>query len=62
MSTGVRRLAFSVAKGSFFIIDFALSTGWAVSEGLSPVVGLWVGFVLAWGHSDSLVSRLIAGI
>ena len=49
MSTGVRRLAFSLAKGSFFIIDFALSTGWAVYEGLSLVVGLWVGFVLAWG-------------
>ena len=49
MSSGVRRLAFSLAKGSFFIIIFALATGWAVSEGLSLVVGLWVGFVLAWG-------------
>ena len=49
MSTGVSRLAFSLAKGSFFIIVFALATGWAVSEGLSLVVGLWVGFVLAWG-------------
>jgi hypothetical protein len=49
MSTGVRRLALSLAKGSFFIIVFALATGWAVSEGLSLVVGLWVGFVLAWG-------------
>ena len=49
MSTGVSRLVFSLAKGSFFIIIFALATGWAVSEGLSLVVGLWVGFVLAWG-------------
>ena len=49
MSTSVSRLAFSLAKGSFFIIVFALATGWAVSEGLSLVVGLWVGFVLAWG-------------
>jgi len=49
MSTGVSRLALSLAKGSFFIIVFALATGWAVSEGLSLVVGLWVGFVLAWG-------------
>ena len=48
MSTGVNRLALSLAKGSFFIV-FALATGWAVSEGLSLVVGLWVGFVLAWG-------------
>jgi len=49
MSSGVRRLAFSLAKGSGFIIIFALATGWAVYEGLSLVVGLWVGFVLAWG-------------
>ena len=49
MRSGVRRLAFSLAKGSVFIIIFALATGWAVSEGLSLVVGLWAGFVLAWG-------------
>jgi hypothetical protein len=49
MRSGMRRLALSLAKGSFFIIVFALATGWAVSEGLSLVVGLWVGFVLAWG-------------
>ena len=49
MSSGVRRLALKLAKGSVFIIVFALATGWAVSEGLSLVVGLWVGFVLAWG-------------
>jgi hypothetical protein len=49
MSTGVRRLALSLAKGSVFIIVFALATGWAASEGLSLVAGLWVGFVLAWG-------------
>ena len=49
MRSGVSRLAFRLAKGSFFIIVFALATGWAVSEGLSLVVGLWVGFVLAWG-------------
>jgi hypothetical protein len=49
MSTGVRRLAFSLAKGSFFIIVFVLATGWAAFEGLSLVVGLWIGFVLAWG-------------
>jgi hypothetical protein len=49
--SGVSRLAFSLAKGSFFIIVFALATGWAVSEGLSLVVGLWVGFALAWGAS-----------
>jgi hypothetical protein len=49
MRSGVRRLALRLAKGSFFIIVFALATGWAVSEGLSLVVGLWVGFVLAWG-------------
>ncbi len=49
MRSGVSRLALSLAKGSFFIVVFALATGWAVSEGLSLVVGLWVGFVLAWG-------------
>jgi hypothetical protein len=49
MRGGVSRLAFSLAKGSVFIVVFALATGWAVSEGLSLVVGLWVGFVLAWG-------------
>ncbi len=49
MRSGVSRLAFRLAKGSFFIIVFALATGWAVSEGLSLVVGLWGGFVLAWG-------------
>jgi hypothetical protein len=49
MRSGVRRLALSLAKGSFFIIVFALATGWAVYEGLSLVVGLWVGFALAWG-------------
>jgi hypothetical protein len=49
MRSGVSRLTFSLAKGSFFIVVFALATGWAVSEGLSLVVGLWVGFVLAWG-------------
>ena len=49
MRSGVHRLALSLAKGSFFIIVFALATGWAVYEGLSLVVGLWVGFVLAWG-------------
>src|SRR5829696_1223740 len=49
MRSGVSRLALSLAKGSFFVIIFALATGWAVSEGLSLVVGLWVGFLLAWG-------------
>ena len=49
MRSGVRRLALSLAKGSFFIIVFVLATGWAAYEGLSLVVGLWVGFVLAWG-------------
>src|ERR687886_1337199 len=49
MRSGVRRLALSLAKASFFIIVFALATGWAVTEGLSLVVGLWVGFVLGWG-------------
>ena len=49
MRSGVRRLALSLAKASFFIIVFALATGWAVTEGLSLVVGLWAGFVLAWG-------------
>ena len=49
MSSGVSRLALSLAKRSVFVIVFALATGWAVSEGLSLVVGLWVGFVLAWG-------------
>ena len=53
MSTGVSRLVFSLAKGSFFIIIFVLATGWAASEEISLVVGLWIGFVLAWGHSDS---------
>jgi hypothetical protein len=42
-------LALSLAKRSVFVIVFVLATGWAVSEGLSLVVGLWVGFVLAWG-------------
>jgi hypothetical protein len=49
MRSGVSRLALSLAKGSFFIIVFVLATGWAAYEGLSLVVGLWVGFVLAWG-------------
>jgi hypothetical protein len=49
MSTGVSRLVFSLAKGSFFIIILFLATSWAASEGISLVVGLWVGFVLAWG-------------
>src|SRR5215203_475891 len=49
MSTGVSRLVFSLAKGSIFIIIFVLATGWAASEEISLVVGLWVGFVLAWG-------------
>jgi hypothetical protein len=49
MRSGVSRLAFRLAKGSFFIIVFVLATGWAASEGLSLVVGLWVGFVLTWG-------------
>jgi hypothetical protein len=49
MSTSVSRLALGLAKASFFIIVFALATGWAVSEGLSLVVGHWIGFVLAWG-------------
>ena len=49
MSSGVGRLAFSLAKGSFSIVVLALATGWAVSEGISLVVGLWVGLVLAWG-------------
>ena len=49
MSTGVSRSALSLAKASFFIIILVLATGWAVSEGLALVVGLWVGFVLAWG-------------
>jgi hypothetical protein len=49
MSTGVSRLVFSLAKGSFFIIIFVLATGWAASEEISLVVGLWIGFVLAWG-------------
>jgi hypothetical protein len=48
MRSGVSRTALSLAKASFFII-LALATGWAVTEGLSLVVGLWVGFVLAWG-------------
>src|SRR5215204_3413315 len=49
MRSGVSRLAFSLAKGSFFIIVFALATGLAITEGLSLVVGLWAGFVLTWG-------------
>jgi hypothetical protein len=49
MRRGVSRLALGLAKSSFFIIVFALATGWAVAEGLSLVVGLWGGFVLAWG-------------
>src|SRR5829696_5105882 len=49
MRSGVNRLALSLAKGSCFIIILVLGTGWAVSEGLSLVVGLRVGFVLAWG-------------
>src|SRR5918997_4175457 len=49
MRSGMRRSALSLAMSSFFIISFVLATGWAASEGLSLVVGLWVGFVLAWG-------------
>ena len=49
MRSGVSRLALSLAKRSFFVIIFALATGWAATEGLSLVVGLWGGVVLAWG-------------
>jgi hypothetical protein len=49
MSTGVSRSALNLARSSFFIIVFVLATGWAAYEGISLVVGLWVGFVLAWG-------------
>ncbi len=49
MRSGVSRLALSLAKASFFIIILALATGLAITEGLSLVVGLWAGFVLAWG-------------
>src|ERR687895_1728492 len=49
MSSGVNRLALSLAKRSVFVIVFVLATGWAAFEGLSLVVGLWIGFVLAWG-------------
>ncbi len=49
MSTGVSRVALSLAKASFFIVVFVLATGWAAYEGLSLVVGYWVGFVLSWG-------------
>src|SRR5919107_3857056 len=53
MRSGVSRVALSLAKASFFIIVLALATGWAVTEGLSLVVGLWAGFVLAWGACRS---------
>ena len=49
MRSGVSRTALGLAKVSFFISILALATGWAANEGLSLVVGLWVGFVLAWG-------------
>ena len=49
MRSGVSRSALGLGKASFFIIVFALATGWAVSEGLSLVAGLWAGFVSAWG-------------
>ena len=49
MRSGVSRTALGLAKVSFVIIILALATGWAATEGLSLVVGLWVGFVLAWG-------------
>ena len=49
MSTGVSRAALGLAKVSFVIIILVLATGWAAYEGLSLVVGYWVGFVLAWG-------------
>ena len=49
MGSGVSRTALGLAKVSFFIIILALATGLAVTEGLSLVVGLWAGFVLAWG-------------
>ena len=49
MRSGVSRLALSLFKASFFIIILALATGLAITEGLSLVVGLWAGFVLAWG-------------
>jgi hypothetical protein len=52
-TSGVSRVALSLAKASFFIIVLALATGWAVTEGLSLVVGLWAGFVLAWGACRS---------
>jgi hypothetical protein len=46
MSTGVSRSALGLGKASFIII-LVLATGLAVTEGLSLVVGLWVGVVLA---------------
>src|SRR5215217_4663569 len=49
MRSGVSRLALSLFKASFFIIILALATGLAITGGLFLVVGLWAGFVLAWG-------------
>jgi hypothetical protein len=49
MRSGVSRAALGLAKVSFVIIILVLATGWAAYEGLSLVVGYWVGFVLAWG-------------
>jgi hypothetical protein len=49
MRSGVSRTALGLAKVSFVIIILVLATGWAAYEGLSLVVGYWVGFVLAWG-------------
>ena len=49
MSTGAGWSALSLVVSSVAIVILSLASGWAASEWLFMVFGLWVGFFLAWG-------------
>ena len=49
MSTGAGWSAFSLIVSSVVIVILSLASGWAASEWLFMVLGLWLGFFLAWG-------------
>jgi hypothetical protein len=49
MTTGAGWSALSLVVSSVAIVILSLASGWAASEWLFMVLGLWVGFFLAWG-------------
>jgi hypothetical protein len=49
MSTGAGWSALSLVVSSVAIVILSLASGWTASEWLFMVLGLWVGFFLAWG-------------